>query len=61
MKQQELMQLIADGESETFEFKESFDNSTITSTWTFSNTKSGVIFQLLINKISYVLCTDFYR
>ena len=55
------MQLIADGESETFEFKESFDNSTITSTWTFSNTKSGVIFQLPINKISYVLCTDFYR
>ena len=39
-----LPDLIKTGESETFEFKEKFDERTIESAVAFSNTKGGTIF-----------------
>jgi len=43
MNQDELMELIRAGESETTEFKKNFDRETIETAGAFSNTKGGVI------------------
>jgi len=43
MEQQELKQVIEQGESETIEFKESFGNEAIETVGAFANTKGGVI------------------
>jgi ATP-dependent DNA helicase RecG len=43
MNQQELLQVIAEGESETVEFKESFGKSTVNAAGAFANTKGGMI------------------
>lgn len=43
MKQDEIMDLIRKGESDTVEFKESFDKKTIETAGAFANTRGGVI------------------
>jgi len=43
-KKEELKKLLASGESETIEFKESFDKETIETAGAFTNTKGGSIF-----------------
>ncbi|MGA7075485.1 MAG: RNA-binding domain-containing protein, partial [Halobacteriota archaeon] len=43
MNELELMQVIAEGESETIELKESFDKSAVKAAGAFANTKGGMI------------------
>ena len=50
MNQDELMELIRAGESETTEFKKNFDRGTIETAGAFSNTKGGVILIGVSNK-----------
>ena len=50
MNQDELMELIRAGESETTEFKKNFDRETIETAGAFSNTKGGVILIGVSNK-----------
>ena len=50
MNQDELMELIRAGESETTEFKKNFDRETIETAGAFSNTKGGVILLGVSNK-----------
>ncbi len=44
MNQREITELIKKGESETIEFKETFDNRTVETAVAFANTKGGHIF-----------------
>ena len=50
MNQDELMELIRAGESETTEFKKNFDRETIETAGAFSNTKGGAILIGVSNK-----------
>ncbi len=43
MKKEELLNLISQGESETVEFKQSFNKVVITAIVAFSNTKGGKV------------------
>ena len=51
MKQADLRKLIKDGETETIEFKASFDKETLETSVAFANTKGGIILTVFLIKV----------